>query len=60
MLPIDKCKKLLPSGSYTEEEVEKIRDELNALASLLVKSYIERCRQPTDGLMKEKQNEKAG
>lgn len=57
MLSIDQCKKLFSSGCYTDEEVEKIRNELDVLASLLVKSYIERGTLPANGLTEDKQND---
>ncbi len=40
MLSIEQCRRLLPSGRYTDEEVEKIRDSLRQLATVLVDEYL--------------------
>lgn len=39
-LSIEQCKKYLPKGSYADAEVEKIRDGLYQLASILVEDYL--------------------
>jgi hypothetical protein len=40
VLSAEDSKKLLPSGSYTAQEIEEIKDSLYQLANILVKSYL--------------------
>jgi len=39
-LSVEQCKKLLPSGSYTDEQIAEIRDSLYQLATILVGEYL--------------------
>ena len=40
MLPEERIKKLLPSGSYSAEEIKEITDGLYQLANILVDDYL--------------------
>lgn len=40
MLSVDQCKKCLKNASYTEREIEEIRDNLSQLAEMLVSAYL--------------------
>lgn len=41
-LSIEECRKYLKGAGYTEQEIVEMRDELYQLATILVKSYIEK------------------
>ncbi len=40
MLSVEQCKKYLPVGKYTDEEIEQMRDNLYQLADILVEEYL--------------------
>lgn len=40
MLSVEQCKKYLPAGKYTDEEIERMRDELYQVAEILVDDFI--------------------
>ncbi|MEI6437998.1 MAG: hypothetical protein WCO69_04530 [Candidatus Omnitrophota bacterium] len=40
MLSFAECKKYLPSEKFTDEEAERIRTELNQIATVLVNEYL--------------------
>ena len=40
MLSVEQCKKYLPAGQYTDEEIEQMRDELYQVAEILVEDFI--------------------
>lgn len=42
MLSVEQCKKYLPSGKYTDEKIEQMRDSLYQLAEILVEDFIKR------------------
>jgi len=40
MLSAEQVKKLLPSGHYTDEQIEEIRDSIYQLATIMVNDYV--------------------
>jgi len=44
MLSIEQCKKHLRGCNYTEKQIEKIRDSLYYLTSILVEKHIKKRR----------------
>ncbi len=41
MLSVEKCKKYLDGNSFTDEEIEEIRNSLYQAAELLIDKFIE-------------------
>jgi hypothetical protein len=40
MLSVEQCKRYIPKGKYTDEQIEQIRDSLYQLTEILVDSYL--------------------
>lgn len=49
MLSVEQCRKYLPSGKYTDEQVEQMRDELYQLADILVEDFLRQKERVKDG-----------
>jgi len=45
MLSVEQCKKYIPAGEYTDEEIEQMRDSLYQLAGILVEDFMKRGKQ---------------
>jgi len=49
MLSVEQCKKYLPAGKYTDEQIEQMRDSLYQLADILVEDFRRQKAMAKDG-----------